>query len=69
MRKKLIVVYFLENNKNNKCETVKGFDIQSKQIYNWSKNKEKLLAIALYIIKFYPNRSVKYPSLENDLFA
>ena len=64
-----MVVHFLENNGNNKRGTAKEFDIQPKQVRDWSKNKEKLLATASHVIKLHPGRPVKYPSLENDLFA
>ena len=64
-----MVVHFLENNGNNKCGTAKEFDIQPKQVRDWSKNKEKLLATAPHVIKLQPGRPVKYLSLENDLFA
>jgi len=37
-------------------------------VHDWSKNKAKLLATALHVIKIHSGKSVKYPSLENDLF-
>src|ERR1044072_2585917 len=64
-----MVVHFLENNGNNKRKTAKEFDIQPKQVCDWSKNKEKLLVTAPHVIKLHSGRPVKYPSLKNDLFA
>src|ERR1043165_8523151 len=63
-----MVVHFLENNGGNKCRTAREFNIEPKQVRDWSKNKAKLLANAPHVIKIHPGKSVKYPSLENDLF-
>jgi len=68
VRKKLMIVYFLKNNGGNKHATAKEFNIQPKQVCNWNNNKTKLLATAPHVIKLHPGKSVKYPSLENDLF-
>jgi len=64
-----MVVYFLENNGNNKCETIREFDIEPKQVREWSNNKAKLLVTALHIIKLHSGKLVKYPSLKDDLYA
>ena len=68
VREKLMVVHFLENNGGNKRGTAREFNIEPKQVRDWSKNKAKLLATASHVIKIHPGKSVKYPSLENDLF-
>ena len=69
VREKLMVVHFLENNGGNKRGTAKEFDIQPKQVHDWNNNKAKLVATAPHVIKLHPGKSVKYPSLENDLFG
>ena len=61
-------MHFLENNGGNKRGTAREFNIKPKQVRDWSKNKAKLLAIVSHVIKIHPGKSVKYPSLENDLF-
>ena len=64
-----MIVHFLENNGNNKCETAKEFDIESKQVHEQSNNKVKLLVTAPYVIKLHSDKPVKYSSLEDDLYA
>ncbi|CAG8608689.1 700_t:CDS:2 [Diversispora eburnea] len=40
---KLMVIHYLEFNRNNKRGTAKRFNIQPKQVRDWYNNKEKLL--------------------------
>ena len=69
VREKLMVVHYYENNNRNARGTSKKFHIQPKQVRDWTKKKEVLLAAAPHVAKLHPDKPAKYPNLENDLFA
>ena len=64
-----MVIYYFENNNRNVRGTAKKFNVQLKQIRDWIKKKEKLLVTASHIAKLHPEKSAKYPNLENSLYA
>jgi Brinker-like DNA-binding protein len=68
VREKLMIVHYFENNGSVRG-TAKKFSIQPKQVRDWKKKKETLLATALHVIKLHPGKPAKYPILEGELFA
>ena len=64
-----MVIYYFENNNRNVRETAKKFNVQPKQICDWIKKKEKLLVTAPHVAKLHPEKSAKYPNLEDSLYA
>ncbi|GBC04796.1 hypothetical protein RclHR1_05880009 [Rhizophagus clarus] len=69
VREKLIIVHYFENNNRNVCGTAKKFNIQSKQLRDWSNKKGTLLTTASHVAKLHSGKPAKYPKLEDDLFA
>ena len=68
-KEKLMVIYYFENNNRNVRGTAKKFNVQPKQICDWIKKKEKLLVTAPHVAKLHPEKSAKYPNLEDSLYA
>jgi transposase-like protein len=68
VREKLMIVHYFENNGSVRS-TAKRFSIQPKQLYDWKKKKETLLATAPHVTKLHPDKPAKYPILEGNLFA
>ena len=64
-----MVINFLENNNGNVHGTAKKFNIESKQVHDWSKKKEKMLETAPHVLKVHPGKFTKYSNLEDDLFS
>ena len=69
VREKLMVVNFLENNNGNVRGTAKKFNIEPKQVRDWTKKKEKMLETAPHVLKVHPGKFPKYSNLEDDLFS
>jgi hypothetical protein len=69
IREKLMVVNFFENNNRNVRGTAKKFNIEPKQVRDWTKKKEKMLATAPHVVKIHPGKLPKYPNLEDNLFS
>ena len=64
VREKLMVVNFLENNNGNVRGTANKFNIEPKQVRDWTKKKEKMLETAPHVAKIHPGKLPKYPKLE-----
>ena len=64
-----MVVNFLENNNGNVRGTAKKFNIEPKQVRDWTKKKEKMLETAPHVLKVHPGKFPKYSNLEDDLFS
>lgn len=69
IREKLMVVNFFENNNRNVRGMAKKFNIEPKQVRDWTKKKEKMLATAPHVVKIHPGKLPKYPNLEDNLFS
>lgn len=69
VREKLMVVNFFENNNKNVRGTAKRFDIEPKQVREWTKKKQKMLDTAPHIMKIHPGKTAKYSDLEDNLFS
>jgi hypothetical protein len=69
VREKLMIVHYFENNNRNVRGTAKKFNIQPKQLRDWSNKKGTLLMTAPHVAKLHPGKPAKYPKLEDDLFA
>lgn len=69
VREKLMVVNYFENNNRNVRRTAKKFNIEPKQVRDWTKKKEKMLATAPHVAKIHPGKLPKYPNLEDNLFS
>ncbi|GES82929.1 pogo transposable element with KRAB domain isoform X3 [Rhizophagus clarus] len=54
VREKLMIVHYFENNNRNVRGTAKKFNIQPKQLRDWSNKKGTLLTTALHVAKLYP---------------
>jgi transposase-like protein len=69
VREKLMIVHYFEKNNRSIRGTAKKFNIQPKQLRDWTKKKGTLLTTAPHVAKLHPGKSAKYPKLEDDLFA
>jgi hypothetical protein len=64
-----MIVHYFENNNKNVRGTAKRFDIQPKQLRDWTNKKETLLMTAPHVAKLHPGKPASYPKLEDDLIA
>ncbi|GES86898.1 pogo transposable element with KRAB domain [Rhizophagus clarus] len=64
-----MIVHYFENNNRNVRGTAKKFNIQPKQLRDWSNKKGTLLTTAPHVAKLHLGKPAKYPKLEDDLFA
>ena len=62
----MVITYYEKD--HSKRSTTDKFNIQLKQLWDWLKNKEKLLRTAPYTQKLTTGAHSKYPLLENELF-
>ena len=69
VKEKLMIVHYFENNNRNVRGTAKNFNIEPKQVQDWTKKKELLLKTALYVTKLHPGKPPNYPNLEDNLFT
>ncbi len=54
-----MVVNFFENNRNV-YKMAKKFNIEPKQVHDWTKKKEKMLETASHVTKIYSGKLPKY---------
>ena len=47
----------------------KKFNIEPKQVHDWTKKKEKMLEMTPHVTKIHLGKLSKYPNLEDNLFS
>src|SRR4051812_32711837 len=62
VREKLMIVHYFENNNRNVRGIAKRFNIQPKQLHDWTNKKGTLLMTASHVTKLHPDKPAKYPN-------